>query len=399
MSGKIGLVLLTVTLALGAGAAAGALAALWVVQERPAGLGGVLGGAGIGQSLTDLGSSAVAQLASQSQLDPGEDDAVLAAVRATRPAVVTVWNWRYVRRSFFSPPRLENVTSGSGVIFDPRGYIATNTHVISGAEAVEVVFLDGRTAPATVVRWDDDLEIAILHVEAELPAVAPLADSATLEPGMRVLAIGSPLGTEYQNTVTTGIVAGLNRRVKQWGLDGRTLQVREVDVVGVPLIQTDAAINHGNSGGPLVNLRGEVVGLNTLIVRSDGQSAVEGLGFAVPSNVVHALADEWIDGIPRGWLGADFSTIDPSIAREQDLPYSAGATLTRVWPQTPAAAAGLQAGDHVVAIDGTPLDLDHALADLLWRYRAGQTVRLSVDRAGTPLALEVELGPVPTASP
>lgn len=283
-------------------------------------------------------SQAIAALAGGGA-QSGEDEAVLAAVRATRPAVVTVMNLQRVRANPFAPVQLRAAGSGSGVIFDARGYVATNAHVVAEAQAIEIVFIDGRRAAAEVVQWDPAYDIAVLRLPpgTALPQVATLADSAHLEPGMRVLAIGSPLGTEYQNTVTTGIIAGLNRRVKDLGFDAQTWTVREFDVVDVPLIQTDAAINTGNSGGPLINLRGEVVGLNTLIVRRDksGGGLVEGLGFAVPSNVVRALAAEWIDGIGRADLGATFEPLDPMAAREAGLKRATGALVTAVAPGGP----------------------------------------------------------------
>jgi len=294
------------------------------------------------------------------------------------------------------------------VIFDARGYVATNHHVVQGAQAIEVVFLDGRRAQAAVVGTEPNLDVAILKLPdgTELPATAPLADSSTLEPGMRVLAIGSPLGTQYQNTVTNGIIAGLNRRVREQSFDLRTFTVREYDANAAPLIQTDAAINTGNSGGPLIDLDGEVVGLNTLIVRSnpgtplDGMGLfgsggsrgdVEGLGFAVPSNVVRMLADEWIDGRSRGWLGIEWETIDPTLAREYGLAHGSGAILKAVTPGGAAANAGLRAGDVVVAVDELPLDLDRALADVLWRYRAGDRIRITYERAGQRYDREIVL--------
>lgn len=320
------------------------------------------------------------------------DSAFLAAVRATRPAVVTVLNFQYRRASFFAPPQLMAVGSGSGVIFDRRGYVATNAHVVQGAEALEVVFHNGRVAPATLVKGHLGYDVAILHVEGELPAVAVLGDSSRLEPGMPVFAIGSPLGTEYQNTVTAGIVAGLGRRVKEQRFDWSTLEYREMDVVKAPLIQTDAAINSGNSGGPLIDSQGQVIGLNTLIVRSDGRTIVEGLGFAIPSNIVRTLANEWIDGIPRPSLGVEFETLDPMIARERGLERGTGALITAIQRGSSAEKAGLRVGDLVVAIDGVALDLDHSLVDLLWRYRSGDTVHLTVQRGDEVLEIAVRLG-------
>ncbi len=376
--------------AAGAGGLAGGLVAAWLVQtqavtraEPPPGATG---------SVAEL---ARANLVGRS----AGEETVLAAVRATRPAVVTVMNLQYVRANLFAPVQLQRAASGSGVIFDQRGYIATNAHVVDGAAMIEIVFIDGRRAPAEVVRAEPAYDIAVLKLppDTPLPAAAPLADSSTLEPGMQVLAIGSPLGTDYQNTVTTGIIAGLSRRVKDMGFDPRTFEVREYDVVDVPLIQTDAAINTGNSGGPLINTRGEVVGLNTLIVRRDqaGRSLVEGLGFAVPSNVVHGLAAEWIDGVRRAYLGAEIDPIDPMTAREKGLAQGTGAIVTAVHPGSPAEQAGLAAGDIIVAVDDARLDLDRAFADLLWHYRAGDTARLAVDRYGKSQVITVTFGQTP----
>jgi 2-alkenal reductase len=378
-----GIAVLAVGGALLAGAAAGGLTAWWLLGRAPV------------AALPPAGASGVDRL-STAPAD-ASDATVLAAVRATRPAVVTVWNLQRVRDR--NGVRLAPVSSGSGVIFDARGYIATNTHVLEGAEAVQVVFLDGRRAVATLVDFEPRYDVALLRVDAAMvPAVAPLADSTKLEPGMRVLAIGSPLGTEYQNTVTQGIIAGLNRRVKEPRFDWSTFSYQEEDVVGAPLIQTDAAINTGNSGGPLVSLGGEVVGLNTLIVRGDGRSSFEGLGFAIPANVVRALADEWIDHQPRGSLGIEFETLDPLTAAENNLERGSGALVTSVRFGSSAAAAGLQVGDVIAAIDGVNLDLDHALADLLWRYRSGDRIRLVVERGGERRELEVPLESAPESS-
>jgi len=408
LAGILVFLCLTVAAGAAAGAVGGALAARWVLTREAAlsdapssgasassGSPGARAGAA-GGAPGDSDTAANAPSGGAASRDASGEESIVAAVRATRPAVVTVMNLQAVRANMFAPVSMQQVASGSGVIFDARGYLATNAHVIEGAAAVEVVFVDGQRVPAEVVRWDRAYDVAILRLapEARLPAAAPLADSSALAPGMQVLAIGSPLGTEYQNTVTTGIVAGLNRRVKDMWFDRRTFQFREFDVVDVPLIQTDAAINTGNSGGPLVNLRGEVVGLNTLIVRSDksGRSLVEGLGFAVPSNVVRGLADEWIDSIPRADLGAELVHIDPAIARQNNLSRGTGAIVTAVREGGPAAAAGLRRGDIIAAVDDAPLDLDRAFDDLIWRYRAGDTARLTVDRQGVEVALDLTFG-------
>ncbi len=373
--------------ALGAGAASGGLTAWWLLERR--------GAAEMpAAATTDLAATGAggAILATSST----EDDAFLDAVRATRPAVVTVLNLRFGRSSPFAPVKLITAGSGSGVIFDARGYVATNAHVVHEASQIEVLFIDGRRVQATLVDEDPRYDVAILRLpEGEkLPATAPLADSSHLEPGMRVLAIGSPLGTDYQNTVTTGIIAGLNRRVKQQGFDLRTFEYRTLDVVDVPLIQTDAAINVGNSGGPLIDLKGEVVGLNTLVVRRDQNagSAIEGFGFSVPSNLIQALADSWIDGRPRGDLGLEAVELDPGFAREHGLSRAAGAVVQRLTAGGAGEQGGLKVGDIIVAVDGQPLNIDRALSDMLWRYRAGERLRLEVDRYGQMVTVDVTLG-------
>ncbi len=378
---------LLLSAALGAGAASGGLTAWWLLERR--------GAAEMpAADTTDLAATGAggAILATSSS----EDDAFLDAVRATRPAVVTVLNLRFGRSSPFAPVKLITAGSGSGVIFDARGYVATNAHVVHEASQIEVLFIDGRRVQATLVNEDPRYDVAILRLpEGEkLPATAPLADSSHLEPGMRVLAIGSPLGTDYQNTVTTGIIAGLNRRVKQQGFDLRTFEYRTLDVVDVPLIQTDAAINVGNSGGPLIDLKGEVVGLNTLVVRRDQNagSAIEGFGFSVPSNLIQALADSWIDGRPRGDLGLEAVELDPGFAREHGLSRAAGAVVQRLTAGGAGEQGGLKVGDIIVAVDGQPLNIDRALSDLLWRYRAGERLRLEVDRYGQMVTVDVTLG-------
>ncbi len=374
--------------ALAAGAVAGAVsAAMWLEARDQA-------------AETPANSALVAELAAArsglGQHMPREEELVVGAVRATRPAVVTIWNLQHVRQRF-GPITLAPAATGSGVIFDERGYIATNHHVIANAKAIEVIFLDGRRVSARVVNSNPDVDIAILSVDPdiELPAVAPLADSSRLEPGMRVLAIGSPLGTDYQNTVTNGIIAGLNRRVRGRGFNWFSFSEFEFDLNAAPLIQTDAAINTGNSGGPLVNLDGEVVGLNTLIVRQNGGSEVEGLGFSVPSNVVGALAAEWIDGEVRGVPDFEFEFVTPELARRSGLARAGGVVVKTVPPGSVSRQAGLRVGDRITAIDGLELNLDRALADVLWGYRAGETVRLTVVRDGASRTLELTLQPPP----
>ncbi len=228
----------------------------------------------------------------------------------------------------------------------------------------------------------------MLQVDGKLPAVAAVGDAATLQPGEQVLAIGSPLG-DFRNTVTAGVISALNRSVGS--MEG--------------LIQTDAAINSGNSGGPLINLSGEVVGLNTLVVRNDqfsGTAApIEGLGFAVPSTIFKGVAEQLISGgkVSYPFLGVSYLPIDGSVAAELNLPVQTGALIQSsrqgmpaVQPGTAAARAGLRDGDIITAIDGAALDGDTSLRQLLLQHRPGDTVTLTVLRDGQENSVQVTLG-------
>ncbi len=201
---------------------------------------------------------------------------LLNAARRVRPAVVMIVN----QTQPFAGPGVTTTTaveSGSGLIFDPGGYIITNNHVIQRAQKLQVTLSDGRKVEGIVVGADSMADIAIVKVNEPVPAAVPLADSSGLEPGQIVMVIGSPF-EEFRETLAMGVISGLNRRVG--GMQG--------------LIQTDAAINAGNSGGPLVTMRGEVVGINTMVLRStpDGR-ILEGMGFAIPSNQVREFISKW----------------------------------------------------------------------------------------------------------
>ncbi len=206
-----------------------------------------------------------------------QETMVTDVIHRVKPAVVTIVNYMQPN-SGITGYTIYPIISGSGVIVDSRGYIVTNYHVVNRDQRLQVLFSDGRKVDGTVVGEDSLSDIAVIQVSGEMPAVAEFGDSSGLEPGQVVIAIGSPLD-EFHGTVTLGIVSGLDRQVG--GMRG--------------MIQTDAAINKGNSGGPLINLRGQVIGINTLTVRTASDSGIlEGLGFAMPSNKVRAIVNPWI---------------------------------------------------------------------------------------------------------
>jgi 2-alkenal reductase len=303
-------------------------------------------------------------------------DAMVATVKKVAPAVVTVMN----RTD-------QGQASGSGVVVSDKGYIITNNHVIEGARALAVVFADGSRKDAKLVGADPLTDIAVIQVQGGVPAVAPVGDSDLLQPGEQVLAIGSPLGN-FRNTVTAGIVSALNRSVgpSQEGL-----------------IQTDAAINNGNSGGPLVNLRGEVVGINTLVVRGQGvgtEAPVEGLGFSVPSSIFKKVANELIANgeIKYPYIGIVYQMLDADIAAAFNLPVQNGAWISAahsnqqaVVPGSPGEKAGLREGDIITAINGTSLAQDNSLRRTLTQFKPGDTVTLTVLRDGKEQSIKVTL--------
>jgi len=269
---------------------------------------------------------------------------------------------------------------GTGVIVDSDGIIATNNHVVRGASQVEVHFADGRKLMAEVIGSDPETDLALLRVdEHDLPA-AKLGDSARMEPGDWVVAVGNPFGLDH--TVTVGVVSAIGR-----------------SGIGVAdfenFIQTDAAINPGNSGGPLLNLDGEVIGINTAIRSSNGGS--DGISFAIPSATLADVMPDLVDGgrVKRGWLGVGIQPMSEELAESFDAPSTQGALVTRVYDDTPAAEAGLRSGDIITAVNGKQIDDNRGLSDTIAAIDPGQEVKLSVWRDGKELELAVELATRP----
>ena len=311
------------------------------------------------------------------------ESAVTGTVEQVGPAVVTVLANIPGQTSPFGMSG-GGQSSGSGVIISEEGYILTNYHVIEGADEVSVVLADGSERAAQVINFDELDDLAVLQAEGEMPAVAPLGNSDELDPGETVIAIGSPLGT-FKNTVTVGVVSGTDRMIDT----GNGYQMEG-------LIQTDAAINQGNSGGPLVNLAGEVVGINTLIVRGGGagSAVAEGLGFAIPSNKVSIISSQIIENgyFARPYLGVRSQDITPSIANRYSLPVDWGTYVFTVVPGSPAAQAGLQQDDIITSIGGQDIDEEMSFANLLYSYGPNESIEVQVFRDGETVALDVTLG-------
>ncbi len=302
-----------------------------------------------------------------------ENSAVIDAVRKVKPAVVTVINQIQTRRSSAVTP----TASGSGIIIDPKGYIITNNHVVSGAQSLSVIYSDGTKVAAQIVGADTVADLAVLKVDGAVPAIAQFGDSNALEPGQVAIAIGSPLG-DFRGTVTVGVISAMNRTVGNQS----------------DLVQTDAAINNGNSGGPLINALGQVIGINTLVVRSTNEGNVaEGLGFAIPSNVVRDISNQLITKgkVERAYIGVSYQPVDPQIASALNLQATNGIVVTQVSPGSPAAKAGLQENDVILALEGQTIDQDHPLATLLFTHKVGETITLRVQRDSKTLDIQVVL--------
>lgn len=302
------------------------------------------------------------------------------AVKQAEPAVVTIINTQNV----VSPRRGiqgQAQSSGSGVIIDKGGYIVTNNHVVENQTSLEVIFSDGTTAPAQLVGSDPYSDLAVIKVDVTVPAVAEFGDSDALEAGQPVLAIGSPLG-DFRNTVTQGVVSALHRSLD----DTTSLGLQD-------LVQTDAAINEGNSGGPLIDLAGRVVAINVAVVRSTGSpgDVAEGLGFAIPSNTVSKIADQLIAGgsVSRPYLGISSETITPQMAAYYNLPVTQGVLVGAVENGSPAQAAGIQTNSIITKLDGQAITSSVALAESLAAHKVGDTVTLTVIAPGSSSETEV----------
>ncbi|MDW7982451.1 MAG: trypsin-like peptidase domain-containing protein [Thermomicrobium sp.] len=269
---------------------------------------------------------------------------------------------------------------GSGVIFDPRGYILTNDHVIAGAQEILVVLGDGRQFTGRVIGRSPANDIAVVKIDGEDLPVATLGDSDRLRVGQWVVAIGNALGLEGGPTVTAGVVSALNRTI--------TAGAGESPIG--PLIQTDAAINPGNSGGPLVDLAGNVVGINTAKIQT-----AEGIGFAIPINKAKEIVQQLLEARPRAYLGITSVTVTPALAAAYGLPVSSGVLVVDVAPASPAERAGIEPGDIVVGFDDQPITNANELQAALGARQPGDRVTVTVNRDGRALRVSVTLGTAP----
>ena len=349
-----------------------------------------LGATGAFEQQAQPASSPVGQnVTSRQPVTIDESSAIIDVAASASPAVVLIQVSGQEATDFGTIPA---TGVGSGVIYNPNGWILTNRHVVEGGDALQVELKDGRVLDGEVYGIDTLTDLAIVKIDgADLPT-ANLGDSEALEVGQLVIAIGSPLGT-YSSSVTSGIVSA----------KGRTITAEGSSQPLNNLIQTDAAINPGNSGGPLLDAAGNVVGINTAIARDS-----TGIGFAIPINIAKPIMDQAVAGeqLARPYLGVRFEPVTVQLAKERDLPVEEGALLRpgiaadgsqrpAVEPNGPADEAGLEDGDIIVSVNGQPIDDEHPLDATLSQHAPGRMITVEVQRGNEKVTLQVTLGTRP----
>ena len=326
------------------------------------------------------------------------------AVKTAAPAVVNISSSRVVKtpetgpggldedflrrffgeefmRQFHVPRERRERSLGSGVIVNASGYILTNSHVIDNATEVKVSLSDKRELPGKIIGIDPGTDVAVIRVNADHLSTLPFADSSKVEVGDICLAVGNPFG--LGQTVTMGIVSATGR-------GGLGIEDYE------DFIQTDASINPGNSGGALINVRGELIGVNTAILSPSGGNL--GIGFAVPSNMVRTVMDQIITTgkVTRGYLGVTIQDINSDLAKAMKLPNTHGALIGDVDPNGPAAKSGLQSGDIVAEINGKPITDSRELRLIVSAMKPGSQIGMRVLHNGEPHNVTLTLGEMPT---
>ncbi|MBO5245359.1 MAG: trypsin-like peptidase domain-containing protein [Selenomonadales bacterium] len=342
------------------------------------------GGAGFGYASLDTGKEGTSlnlQTPIVGEVSEARKTPAVVAAQAVGPAVVGITN-KAIVRDFWLNQRLVEKGTGSGVIIDARGYIVTNYHVVEGAKEIVVSFADGTTMEGKILGADPATDLAVVKVDGKDLPVAQLGDSDALLVGEPAIAIGNPLGLEFQGSVTSGVISALNR---SFDIGERKFK----------LIQTDAAINPGNSGGALVNADGQVIGINTvkLVVRG-----VEGMGFAIPINTVRPIVEELVakGQVARAYMG--INVVEKEDAMRGGHPYEIekGIIVSNVESGGPAGDAGIRRGDNIVRFGKYDINSYSDLKNAIDSHRAGDIVLVSILRKGEAMTVEIQLGEAPT---
>jgi len=309
-------------------------------------------------------------------INPTEEINVVAAVATKAVSSVVGITTVSIERDFFWSRPVEGV--GSGVVVNSDGYILTNSHVIGdgNAQEIQVLFENGDKVQGRVLWYDATLDLAVVKVSASNLNVAELGDSDEIRVGELAVAIGNPLGLDFQRTVTSGVISGLHRSV----------QVNQYNVME-DLIQTDASINPGNSGGPLLNSTGQVIGINTAKIQTG-----EGLGFSIPINLVKPVLEEIIEegtfnNVYIGFTGSEVEIYE--VQMDTDLPAEYGVVAIEILPGSPADEAGLRPLDVITYVDDAQVTSMANLRKILYNYRLGDTAQLTINRDGTTINVTV----------
>jgi putative serine protease PepD len=367
-------------------------------------LGGAAGLGKLGEKTTIIREEVAPRTVAPASFQQGAQRSINDIYRASAPGVVHIETATKVSQAsdpFFGNPFGGSQTQralGSGFVIDKAGHIVTNYHVVRGASSIQVSFSNNERIKATVVGLDPSTDIAVLKVNVKSRALKslPLGNSDAVRVGDQVIAIGNPFGLD--RSVTSGIVSAVQRRIEA----PNQLSISHV-------IQTDAALNHGNSGGPLLNAQGEVIGVNAQIETGGQSQGNVGIGFAIPINTVRTVAAELIKKgkVEHAFLGIEGKTLTPSIARLFHLPVASGVLVAAVRPSTGASDAGLKAGtnqvtvegeswpaggDLIVKADGQSVGTIERLIDLIAAKQPGDKVDLEVIRGSKRIHVTVKLG-------
>jgi S1-C subfamily serine protease len=359
----------------------------------------ILGGTACGSTGGSGGapSNPAAPRAALAQGAPASDfrTAVRQVVEQVRPAVVQITNLQQQPGAFLNPTAVP-AGVGSGVIYDNQGHVLTNEHVVSGAQQLQVSLPDKRSFGARIVGTDPQTDLAVIQIQGDgssLP-VATLGDSGQLQVGDWVVAIGNALALPGGPTVTQGVVSALGRTVQEPGNQPNTAGPFLFNA-----IQTDAPINPGNSGGALVNLDGQVIGINTLVAgQAEPGVQAQGIGFAIAIATARPIADQLVTSgrAVHPFLGIQYAPLTPAIAAQLGVNVQNGIVIGAVVPGSPADNAGLRARDVVTAVDGQQITDESSLAEVLSQHQPGDSVTLTVVRSGQQQNVQATLGTAPS---
>jgi serine protease Do len=330
-----------------------------------------------GNSSTALPSPSPSPIFTPAPTTSGSLPSITEVVEEVKPAVASIVVDTVNYNIFLQPVPSEQ--AGSGVIFDERGYVATNNHVVEGAKTITVSIPDGRNFDATLIGTDPLTDLAVIKIDGDKLPTAEFGESSELRVGDWVVAIGNALSLKGGPTVTVGVISALGRTIE--GQSGLSLY---------DVIQTDAAINPGNSGGPLITLQGEVVGINTAKVSS---VEVSGVGFAVSADIARPVIEDLIEKgyVSRPYLGISLVTVTPAIARSYDLDTEEGAMVYRVVAGTPADKAGLKANDVITRFDGEKVTTADDVVLAIRTHDIGDKIEITYLRDGKEITTSATL--------